>query len=578
MNARQKQLLILLLNESDYKSTSDFAAQLQCSIRTAYHDFHEIEQYLQTFGFRLDKKQGLGIRLAIGRKERMDILSKVDGHASLMDRYSIKNRQKWIALKLLHQEGYMSMQQFADACFVSKTAIAHDIDEIEQWLEAAGIKMERNHYGIMIRGKEEDIRSLISELVSTPVVKEKHDRFRQTNRRLDETSYNHLIEWFSPEMVGQVEKVIERLEKLNRMTISDLYYINVLTHILILIKRTQQGHYSNISVQTSGKRAKPILKRWTVQIVQLLKDYAAITVPVNEAGYIAFYIFHCTMRQPDDLLLDHERETALDGSIQKMIEMFSRILAIDIRYDKQLENGLKLHIEPMLERMQYHLKLKNPMLPHIKSRYHSIFGMTWLIMSYLENQFHIQLNDDEVGYITIHFLAALERRNRKKGKRVVIVCYGGVGTSQFLANRIQNTIPEMDIIDVVPSYKLSQIDLDTFDFVIATESISFSGKPVVEVSPILDEQDVRIINQYIFEDNHSGGKTRKTDEREPSRDSSLIFGRLIDTESIFIRQKVRNKQEAIHFLCDAAHRQGYVDHKFKKNSFEKGSSIPYICR
>ena len=88
----------------------------------------------------------------------------------------------------------------------------------------------------------------------------------------------------------------------------------------------------------------------------------------------------------------------------------------------------------------------------------------------------------------------------KKTKRVVLCCSTGIGTSHLLKKRIQNTFPDIEIIDAISLNRLKKMDLSEVDFVISTikmnEKISC---PVVNVSVLLDQRDVEKIQSVMKE-------------------------------------------------------------------------------
>ena len=76
----------------------------------------------------------------------------------------------------------------------------------------------------------------------------------------------------------------------------------------------------------------------------------------------------------------------------------------------------------------------------IKEKYAEVFQAAILASRLIQSEFYVEVSEDEVGYITIHFGAALERINyqEKKKARVAIVCSSGVGTTNLLEVRLNN--------------------------------------------------------------------------------------------------------------------------------------------
>lgn len=98
----------------------------------------------------------------------------------------------------------------------------------------------------------------------------------------------------------------------------------------------------------------------------------------------------------------------------------------------------------------------------------------------------MEVVEDEIAYIALHIGVALERMklNKKKIKKVLIVCASGVGSAKLLSYRLQNLFSqELEIIDTINYYNLSSYDLSIIDLVISTIPIKEDlGIPVQVVN------------------------------------------------------------------------------------------------
>ena len=50
------------------------------------------------------------------------------------------------------------------------------------------------------------------------------------------------------------------------------------------------------------------------------------------------------------------------------------------------------------------------------------------------------LSDDEVAYVALHFMAALERLKEKQKFNILVICATGYGSALMLKNRIVNEL------------------------------------------------------------------------------------------------------------------------------------------
>ena len=67
------------------------------------------------------------------------------------------------------------------------------------------------------------------------------------------------------------------------------------------------------------------------------------------------------------------------------------------------------HVAPMINRLKNNITIKNPMLDEIKKQYKVMFDLTWLITGSISNALNVTITEDEIGFLTLHFLSALER-------------------------------------------------------------------------------------------------------------------------------------------------------------------------
>ncbi|MDZ4957361.1 hypothetical protein GNF51_16625, partial [Clostridium perfringens] len=83
----------------------------------------------------------------------------------------------------------------------------------------------------------------------------------------------------------------------------------------------------------------------------------------------------------------------------------------------------------------------------------------------------ISLSEDDIGFLTLHFAASLERIKGNKGKvkRVILVCTTGVGTSLLLKVKLEDKVKDrLDIVDTFPWYEFNERLLENIDLINTT--------------------------------------------------------------------------------------------------------------
>ena len=118
-------------------------------------------------------------------------------------------------------------------------------------------------------------------------------------------------------------------------------------------------------------------------------------------------------------------------------------------------------------------------------------SMTKLI-HYLE----VEINDDEIAFVTIHFKEAIDRRAEKALKNVIIVCGFGYGSSKLLKENIKKYF-EVNVVNTLPMHKFEEItDFNNIDLIITTVPIKEEKIPVIHVNPILTKEDLEKLESY----------------------------------------------------------------------------------
>ena len=124
-----------------------------------------------------------------------------------------------------------------------------------------------------------------------------------------------------------------------------------------------------------------------------------------------------------------------------------------------------------------------------------------------------EISEIEIDYIVIHICAALERRKKKEVEfRVLIVCGGGIGTSQLLLAKMRNRF-DFHVVDVVSAHLLDNEKYQNIDLVISTIPLRDYEGEYILVSPVFSDEDYLRVN----------GKIEEIQEKRGSRVYRTVF-------------------------------------------------------
>ncbi len=510
-NVRQKELIRLLIEGSDFRPIKYYSEVLKVSDKTLSKDINYIENCLKNEKIEIVRKPGIGIQIRITNHQKINLLNGINVNSETFDPLSIKNRRNEILKLLLTKSNQStSIQKLADLYYVSKTSIANDLRFIEDWLHDYEITLDRSVEGTKINGSEVNIRKAIAS-ITNELLNAGNDSFAVTYiSRLDSQTINGLSKIFDTELVLYIEKILIDLEKTLEYTIGDPYFINLLTHILICIKRVSEGN------QIQGENSSSLIILSTDDIIYenaktlALKIYEKYKININDSEiyYIYQYLVSCGVGQRllgNSLLLKKDQEVNYNDITTSLIKDVSDILKFDLTKDPLLCNGLVLHIRPMLNRLKYNIQIRNPLLKEIQERFTEILNICQVAVYFITRKYNLNtISIDEIGYLVTYFQAAIERGISYK--KVIVVCHSGYGTSQLLTTRLKRAFPQWQVGDVISDHKLNTINLVDIDFIISTVHLTFKEKPYMLVSALLNEKDIQNIKNILIEDTFENTK------------------------------------------------------------------------
>jgi len=401
---------------------------------------------------------------------------------------------------LFYEPDYLTIRDIADTLLISRSTVANDLSDAEKWLEAHHVKLiKKPKLGLKIYAGETAYRSAWMAFIHEELGHEalwdiayapgyvQGSSFRyQYAQRLSRGIHTQEIKLF-----------LFRVSSELGIIYSDETLCEVMAYFCIAIKRMQRNQ-------------KAIVPRQMIEKIINSDEYksAARNITALEAAHNVIFeeieLYQVTVQ----LISAKVKDTNSDASYSKSELAFIRTyikeigarLGIDLTGDSVLEKNLLIHIRPTLNRLRYSLMIINPILDQIRQTYPFDFNVVKSVTKKMEKVIGFPINDDEIGYLTMHIVCAAER-NKKKEKakkiRAVVACASSIGTSKLLSSRLRTEFEEIEIVNEI---SISQIDqyIDDVDLVITTTPVSgILLKPVIMVSPLVDASDIEKIKKAI---------------------------------------------------------------------------------
>jgi len=402
MNARMQRIIQLLLTSNELQTSTELATTLQVSSKTVQTDIKNLKGLLNNEIATIESYRGKGYFFNVkDENEFKRFLSKVTERNMQVIPTEPEERQQFLIEKLLLQPSYLKMDDLAEELFVSRSTLQSDINHVRKIVESYDLFLEQKpNYGIKVSGNEMDVRFCISEYI-----------FNQKADIMDPSS--DLVEILAKDEIDWIrDSILSKLRE-HKIIITDVSLNNLITHIAISCKRIHEREnieiYHEELKQITSKKEYQIAKEIAERIEQKLN----VSFSVNEIAYLAIHL-QGTKKMHSSSEME-EIQTVLEDNIQyltkNILKQVDNIYSLDLLQDKELILALSLHLKPAINRHKYQMNLRNPLLNQIKNKYPFSYEIALTIgAQVIKETLGITIDENEIGYIALHFEAALERK------------------------------------------------------------------------------------------------------------------------------------------------------------------------
>jgi len=502
MDQRCAQLLNQIMSAGGPVKISELAEAFNVSSRTIRYDLDKIDDFLKDKGLpQLIRKPGSGIEYTPSYHRKLKILKLLESIGSYNYVLTPEERKKLILTELFQAKGFNTIEEMANLLCVSRGTVINDLKDVRNWLAKHGLKLESApRCGIKIAGSEKDLRKAVVSLLSENIEIERALKLIKgpINRRMNLVTDRQLKKLFQDLEISPIEEAIRIAENQLKTTFTDSAYSGLVIHLALAIKRIQLG--KNILMPQDELSKLKLTKEFAVasSMAAELEESYKINIPTAEIGYITIHLLGGKVTESD--IFANQDWIRLQILTDEIIRSIGRKLNVDFLPDRELYSGLLRHLEPTLYRLKHGLPLKNPILKEIKNNYSSIFEVVKSSMKPLEDYVGLKIPDEEIGFITIHIGAALERNKTVKNNvyKAVVVCGTGLGTAKLLSSRIANRFPNIKILATLASRQIKEyVDHKELDLIISTVPTDAKNIPQIIVNPLLLDEDVAKILKFL---------------------------------------------------------------------------------
>ncbi|GIM28468.1 transcription antitermination protein BlgG [Clostridium polyendosporum] len=546
-------VLKVLLKAIDNKTNKldDFAEVVGVSTRSIRNYIKQLNTDLTSDVAQLVNVKDIGYKLEVYNKEKFNELIRfnLSKHQEFKLLNTPEERSKYIVNKLIKVNEAITIDNLADEMNVGRTTLINDLKKVSTALDVYDLSVKgKQNEGIELKGSELKIRLFILAFLCKGLS--------------EEDVQNSLFGSCNEGYYKEIKVLISTIFYNNNFMVSDETVKEVLNYILVTIFRLKNEKY----IDTLEKKYREIVLtdeyKLSCKIIEGLTELFNTTFSSNEAIFLTLPLLG--RKAPIKSTLSDTRITSsVINLVERMLTEISVSFGIDVKQDKELIWALECHLNFALNRLIFEIKIKNNLLDDIKKCYPLPYEMAKVSARVIEEIYNVNVNEDEIGYLALHFGSYIERNSDQLFdiKKVALVCGTGLGTAQLLYVKLKKLLGKDVIINTYSDSEVSKSLLDEYNLVFSTVNIDIDTEtPFVKVTTLFNEQDVQKEIEKCY-------YTKKLSLSGEEPKLSLIDAS-IDEERFFILNK-EEFMDNIYFMLEELEKREVVDKTFKQRILER---------
>lgn len=540
INKRSKCIFNILKNSKNGTTGSYLSQQLGVSSRTIRSDIKLLQEALMPYGVEIVSSPGKGYRF-----ENFENLIVVEHDLFKSDTNNLENsneRVNYIICRLLENtfsDTVVTQSDLADEMFISLSTLKSHLNEVKSILERYDLKIvQYKNKGIKISGDEIKLRYCISE----------HLNIHDINM-----FYQKI---FSNINLLSLDKIIKKVLSEKNLQLPDDAKENLCIHTAIAIQRAKL----NKSVSYPASIANRIESTFEYTVAKEIVEQILVMIKIDLSYAEVYYIAQCLLASKKIFDIGETKDKAhVKNLVNIILKEIHEKLSIDFTNDEFLLDGLTLHLNIALTRVHFQMNIRNELLETIKNDYPLAFQMGVIAGKVVEKYDKIKINENEIGYIALHFGAAISRNGIKEtlqSKKIIIVCSSGLGMSVLLKAKIEEYFHNrINIVKILPGYEVTDEIVENVDFVLTTIPLkNIKSDKIIRINRMLQKEDIEEIENRIF-------KKAIINKKEITR--------FFTEDNFYVNKDFNSKEQCINFLTNEAIKKGLMTELTKKSVFER---------
>ncbi len=226
---------------------------------------------------------------------------------------------------------------------------------------------------------------------------------------IDEDRQENLKELYNtinPIYIGVVTEALSTLDSNIDWDLNQKSHMALLDHIVFAIER----YYENIFLENQFRSELKALYEYEWNLAKRIIDFINKSLEINlTEDEVAFVTMHINGILNKTKAVDSAKQAII---IKEAMDFLEEELDIGIDKDSLYYNRLVIHLRLAINRVIKGISEKNMLIEHIKEKLSKSYEISLMLSNYLRSNYEINLNEDEIGFVTLH-IDRLLSQNKK---------------------------------------------------------------------------------------------------------------------------------------------------------------------
>jgi len=538
LNKRQEKIIKLLENTRDWMTGNEISRILNVTDRTIRSDIEAINKNYNGVLIESNRRTGYNIN--------QKLFSTLDITIGSAIPQTPQERCSYILHQLVFNKNGVNILDLQDEVFVSNYSIENDLKQIKKIIEPyEELHLVNAKNQIFLEGQEKYKRKLYKDMLTA----ETKGNF---------LNLNNLASFYKNfDLLKVMDIFNQTLEKFD-YKIQGAAIPMLMIHLGIAIERMTIGSYITVDGERSELKDSVEYKIAESFYSELVKK---IKFNVMDSEVILLAILIRGKKFNDYRDEESQKDKKIISLVNSIIVSIRDKFDIDFNGDKLLKSGLEMHIQALIERVEYKQSVRNIYLKEIKWKYPLIFEMAIEVANLINRELMLDINEDEIGFITLHLGAAYERVNQCNKYKVVLIQPHEQALSSMCRNKIESRFGDrMEVIDCFDYFEEAKVESLEPDIIISTLPLAHH-LPIVTVliSLFVNYEDESKIFQVL----------NILDKNRFQKEHAKAIEELIDERFYYYNLDLGTRDEVIDFMCDRLLEAGYISTEFKESVHER---------